>query len=103
VGEDRIRDEGLCRYALQAKFTGALAADPHHPELGLLVSHPYVENFSCPNLPPYALDHQPTRAHIRYQGWVRKRLAMGIHSPNLYRELNLNSWTLASIHRRHCA
>jgi hypothetical protein len=104
VGEDRTRDEGMCGYSLQAEFSGALAADPHHPELSFLVSHPYVENFARPNLSPYALDYQPARAHIRYQGRMRKRLAMCIHSPDLHRELNFDSRTLSSIHRQgHCA
>jgi hypothetical protein len=44
------------------------------------------------------LNHQAADAHVGDEPGMRKRLAMSIHSPNLYRKLNLNSRADSSIH-----
>ena len=102
MGENRIGKKSMCRDPLQSQFECALAPNPNHLELRFLLTHLYVENLSDPNFPPYSLDHQPPGAHIGYQGRIHKRLAMGIHSPNLHWKLDFNSWALASIHGTDC-
>lgn len=94
----RMRDERMRSQPLQADFAIALAHNPDDAELGFHLTHLDVENFTGSNLPPHALHHQAPDAHVCYQGGLAKWLTVGIHSPNLDRELNVNSWALASIH-----
>lgn len=98
-----MRDECMRSQPLQADFAIALADHPDNAELGFDLTHLDIENFTGSNLPPHALDHQASDAHIDYEGRLAEWLTVGIHSPNLYRELNFNSWALAAIHGGHCA
>lgn len=93
-------NECMRGHPLQADFAGALGDDPDNAELGFVLTHLDIENFARPNLSSHALYDQPANAHIRHERRIGKRLAVGIHSPNLYRKLDFNSWTIASIHGR---
>lgn len=88
---------------LQAYFAIAVIGNPHNAELRFDLTHLHIENFTGSNLSPHALNYQTADAHVGYQAGLGKRLAMSIHSPNLYRELNFDSWAKSSIHGRHCA
>ena len=88
---------------LQADFVIAFADDPDNAELRFDLPHLDIENFTGSNLSHHALNYQTADAHVGYEAGLGKRLAMSIHSPNLYRELNLDSWAQSSIHGRHCA
>ena len=91
-------NEGMRSQPLQADFAIAIAYNPDNAELSFDLSHLDIENFTGSNLAPHALNHQAAAAHVGYEAGVRKRLAMSIHSPNLYRKLNLNSRADSSIH-----
>jgi hypothetical protein len=93
-----MRDECVRGHALQTYFCFTLDADPHHPELSPIIAHAHIKDLTLANFPFNALDHEAANAHVGYKSRVSKGQAMGIHSPNLHRELDFNSWTLASIH-----
>jgi len=100
-----VREHGMCNecmrgHPLQADFAIALADDPDNAELGFVLAHLDIENLTRPNLSSHTLYYQPANAHIRHERRIGKRLAMGIHSPNLHRKLDFNSWALTSIHGR---
>jgi len=99
MGENRVSEERVCRDPLQSQLACALAPNPNDSKLGFLFAHLHIKDLAGPNFSSYSLNYQPTGAHIRHQGRVHKRLAMGIHSPNLHRKLDFNSWALPSIHR----
>jgi hypothetical protein len=88
---------------LQADLTVPVIDDPDHAELRFYLTHLDIENFAGSNLAHHALNYQTADAHIGYKAGLGKRLAVSIHSPNLYRKLNFDSWAKASIHGRHCA
>jgi hypothetical protein len=88
---------------LQAYFANAVIDNPDNAELRFGLAHLDIENFTGSNLSPYALNYQTAHTHVGYEAGLGKRLAMSIHSPNLYRELNFDSWAKSSIHGRHCA
>ena len=94
-----MREERVCRDPLQSQLACALAPNPNDSKLGFLFAHLHIKDLAGPNFSSYSLNYQPTGAHICHQGRVHKRLAMGIHSPNLHRKLDFNSWALPSIHR----
>ena len=91
-------DERMRGQPLQAHFAIAVADNPDDAELGFDLAHLDIENFTGSNLSHHALNYQAAHAHVRDEAGMSKRLAVGIHSPNLYRKLNFNSWALASIH-----
>jgi hypothetical protein len=93
-----MRDEGVRSQSLKANFAIALADNPDNAELSFHLSHLDVENFTGSKLAPHALNHQAADTHVGDEPGMRKRLAMSIHSPNLYRKLNLNSRADSSIH-----
>ena len=93
-----MRHERMRGQSLKANFAIALADDPDNAELRFHLSHLDIEDFTGSKLAPHALNYQAADAHVGHQTMMRKRLAMSIHSPNLYRKLNLNSWTDSSIH-----
>ena len=92
--------ESVRGHPLQTYFALAFADDPDNPKLRFDLTHLDVENFANSNLSNHTFDYQTADAHIRYQTWVRKRLAMSIHSPNLYRKLDFDAWADSSIHAR---
>jgi hypothetical protein len=98
-----MRNECVRGHALQAHFAIAVAKNPDDAELGFDLTHLDIEKFTGSNLSHYALNYQAAHAHVGYQAVMGKWLAMSIHSPNLYRELNFNSRAESSIHGRHCA
>jgi hypothetical protein len=98
-----MRNECVRGHALQAHFVVAVANNPDDAELGFDLTHLDIEKFTGSDLSHYTLNDQTAHAHVGYQAGVGKRLAMSIHSPNLYRELNFDSGAESSIHRRHCA
>jgi hypothetical protein len=85
---------------LQADFAVALTDNPDDAELRFDLTHLDIENFTGSNLSHDALNDEAADAHVGYEAWVGKRLAVGIHTPNLYRKLNLDSWANSSIHAR---
>jgi len=93
-----MRDKCMRGQPLQTDLPVGLAAYPYDAELGLFLTHAHVKDLALPNSPSHALDHQATNAHVGYKSGMSKRLAIGIHSPNLHRELDFDSWALASIH-----
>ena len=96
-------DEGVQRQPLQADLTVAFVNHPNNTELRFDLAHLNVENFTGPKLAHDALNYQTADAHVRYKAGLGERLAVSIHSPNLHRKLNFDSWAKSSIHGRHCA
>jgi hypothetical protein len=103
VREHGMRNEGMQRQPLQAYFAFAIIHNPDDAELRFDLTHPNIENFTGSNLSLYALNYQTADTHVGDKSVLGKGLAMSIHSPNLYRELNFDSWAKSSIHGRHCA
>jgi hypothetical protein len=100
-----MRENGVCNermrgQPLQADFAVALGDNPDDAELRFDLTHLDIKNFTGSNLSHDSLNDEAADAHVDYEAWVGKRLAMGIHSPNLYRKLNLDSWANSSIHAR---
>ena len=98
-----MRNECVQGQPLQAYFAIAVIDNPDDTELRFHLTHLDIENFTGSNLSLHALDDQTADTHVRYKARLGKRLAVRIHSPNLYRELNFDSWAKSSIHGRHCA
>jgi hypothetical protein len=98
-----MRNECVRSHSLQAHFVIAVANNPNDAELSFDLTHLDIEKFTGSNLSHHTLNYQTADAHVDYQAGMGKGLAMSIHSPNLYRELNFNSRAESSIHGRHCA
>ena len=98
-----MRNECMQGQPLQAYFAIAVIHNPHDAELRFDLAHLNIENFTASNLSHHALNYQTADTHVGNKAGLGKRLAMRIHSPNLYRELNFDSWAKPSIHGRHCA
>jgi hypothetical protein len=103
VREHGMRNECVRSHSLQAHFVIAVANNPNDAELSFDLTHLDIEKFTGSNLSHYTLNYQATHAQVDYESVMGKRLAMSIHSPNLYRELNFDSRAEPSIHGRHCA
>jgi hypothetical protein len=103
VREHGMRNECVRGHALQAHFVATVTNNPDHAKLSFDLTHLDIEEFTGSNLSHHTLDYQPADAHVDYEPGMGKGLAMSIHSPNLYRELNFDSGAESSIHRRHCA
>ena len=95
-----MRNECMQGQPLQAYFATAITHNPYDAELRFDVTHLNVENFTGSNLSHHALNYQTADTHVSYKAMLGERLAMSIHSPNLYRELNFDPWAEASIHGR---
>ena len=103
VRENGVRNERMRGQPLQTYFAVAFGDNPDDAELRFDLTHLDIENLTGPNLSHYALDYQTAHAHVNYEARLGKGLAVGIHSPNLYRKLNFDSWAESSIHAGHCA
>ena len=101
--ENGVCDERMRGQPLQADFAVPLADNPDDAELGFNLTHLDIENFTGSNLSHDALNDETADAHVDYEPGMGKGLAMSIHSPNLHRELNFDSWAESSIHGSHCA
>jgi hypothetical protein len=103
VREHGMSNECVRGHALEAHFVIAVANYPDHAKLSFDLTHLDIEKFTGSNLSHDALDYQTADAHVDNKTGIGKRLAMSIHSPNLHRELNFDSWADSAIHGRHCA
>lgn len=88
---------------LQPYFAVAFNGNPDNAKLRSDLAHLNIENLASSNLPPHALNYQAADTHVDNKPGLSKRLAVSIHSPNLYRKLNLDSWAESSIHAGYCA
>jgi len=103
VGEHGMCNKCVRGQPLQAYFAVAFGDNTDYAELRFDLTHLDIENLTGPNLPHYALNYQTADTHVDNEPRLGKGLAVGIHSPNLYRKLNFDSWAESSIHAGHCA
>jgi hypothetical protein len=103
VREHGMRNECVQGQPLQSYFASAVIDNPDNAELRFDLTHLNIKNFTAPNLSHYSLNYQAADTHVDDKAGLSKWLTVSIHSPNLYRELNFDSWAKSSIHGRHCA
>ena len=103
VREHGMRNECVRGHSLQAHFVATVTNNPDHAKLSFDLTHLDIEKFTGSNLSHHTLNDETADAHVDYKAGMGKRLAMSIHSPNLHRELNFDSWAESSIHESHCA
>ena len=90
VREHGMRNECVRGHALQAHFVVTVTNNPDHAKLSFDLTHLDIEKFTGSNLSHHTLNDETADTHVDYQTGMGKGLAMSIHSPNLYRELNFD-------------
>ena len=86
---------------LKAEFAlggGPPLSRPHHEELGLGVVVLDIHDFPSPQPVPHAVQQDPAIADIGHAGYLRKRPAIHVQSPDPNGERCRDSWLSVAVH-----